>query len=94
VGRRARGPARDREHHQAGPQHDWSAGLRQRFDTAGIPVDSEQLHQILYYSEGHPLRTMLICAHALDWLEDERISAETIRRAIASAERHPSWGVT
>ncbi len=73
---------------------DWSAGLRQRFDTAGIPVDAEQLHQILYYSDGHPLRTMLICVHALDWLEDERITAETISRAIASAERHPSWSMT
>jgi hypothetical protein len=73
---------------------DWCAGLHERFDTAGIPVESPRLHQILYYSKGHPLRTMLICVHALDWLEDERITTQTITRAIASAERHPSWSLT
>lgn len=70
---------------------DWVLGLRARFDQAEIQVDSDQLHQIVLGSEGHPLRTMLICAHALDWLEEGRVSAETVRRAVANAERHPSW---
>jgi hypothetical protein len=70
---------------------DWCKGLARRFSHAGIDIDSAQLHQILFYSEGHPLRTMLICAHMLDWLDGSRASVDTVTRAVEDAQRHPSW---
>lgn len=70
---------------------DWCAGLAQRFARAGVGIASAQLHQIVYSSEGHPLRTMLICVHVLDWLEDDWASQVTVERAVADAQRHPSW---
>ena len=70
---------------------DWCAGLARRFAQAGVGIASAQLHQIVYSSEGHPLRTMLICVHVLDWLEDDRASQVTVERAVADAQRHPSW---
>jgi hypothetical protein len=36
---------------------------------------------------------MLICAHALDWLFEDTVTADTAQRAIADAERHPSWSL-
>jgi hypothetical protein len=70
---------------------DWLTGLRRRFTGAGVDVEVAQLHQVLYDSEGHPLRTMLICAHAIEWIADGRLSSEGVVRAVADAERHPSW---
>jgi hypothetical protein len=70
---------------------DWCAGLAQRFSRAGVDIAAAQLHQIVYFSEGHPLRTMLICVHVLDWLEGARASEIAVERAIADATRHPSW---
>ena len=73
---------------------DWCSGLAQRFASAGVQINAAELHQILYFSEGHPLRTMLVCGHMLDWLEDSRASNATVTRAVADAERHPSWSAT
>jgi hypothetical protein len=70
---------------------DWYAGLRERFERCGIAIERNQLQQIVYHSEGHPLRTMLICSHALDWLFDDAVTLDTVERAINDAERHPSW---
>ncbi len=73
---------------------DWCSGLARRFASAGVEIDAAELHEILFFSEGHPLRTMLICVHALDWLEDNRASKATVTRAVTDAERHPSWSAT
>lgn len=83
LGRRFRLPEISRD--------DWCSGLAQRFAHAGVSIDAIELHQILYVSECHPLRTMLICGHTLDWLEGDQASHMTVNRAVADAERHPSW---
>lgn len=72
---------------------DWYAGLRERFERCGIAIERNELQQIVYHSEGHPLRTMLICAHALDWLIEDTVTVDTVERAIKDAERHPSWSL-
>jgi hypothetical protein len=72
---------------------DWYSGLRERFERCGIAIDRNQLQQIVFYSEGHPLRTMLICAHTLDWLFEDSVTVDTADRAIKDAERHPSWSL-
>jgi hypothetical protein len=73
---------------------DWCSGLRERFHRCGVAAAPEHLHEIVYRSEGHPLRTMLICAHVLDWLvEGLGINAASVTRAVDDAERHPSWSL-
>jgi hypothetical protein len=74
--------------------HDaWYSGLRERFERCGITIERNQVQQIVYHSEGHPLRTMLICAHTLDWLFEDTVTVDTVERAIKDAERHPSWSL-
>jgi len=73
---------------------DWYAGLRERFERCGIAIERDQLQQIVYHSGGHPLRTMLICVHALDWLIEDAVTVDTAERAIKDAERHPSWSLS
>lgn len=73
---------------------DWYAGLQARFERCGIAIESSQLQQIVFHSEGHPLRTMLICSHALDWLFEDAVTFDTVERAIKDAERHPSWSLS
>lgn len=73
---------------------DWCSGLRERFTQCGLAIGPEQLHQIVYHSDSHPLRTMLICAHTLDWLTNAEIRVESVSRAVEAAERHPSWSLT
>lgn len=70
---------------------DWVAGLADRFSSGGLTIAPSDIHQILYCSEGRPLKTMLICAHALDWLEEDTVTASSVERGIADALRHPSW---
>lgn len=70
---------------------DWVTGLRSRYDQAGITIDTEILHKILYYSNALPLPTMLICQHTLDWLEQDQVTAATVDQAVRDARRHPSW---
>ena len=70
---------------------DWCAGLAARFAQASIMIAPKQLQEIVYHSDRHPLRTMLICSHTLDWLVDDGVTHQTVARAIAAAERHPSW---
>lgn len=72
----------------------WYSGLRERFDRCGVAVEAKLLHQIVFHSESHPLRTMLICAHAVDWLVDDEITLASVDRAVEAAERHPSWSLT
>lgn len=74
-------------------REDWYSGLRERFDHCGIAIQTDQLQRIVFYSEGHPLRTMLICAHTLDWLVQDTVTVDTVERAINDAERHPSWSL-
>ena len=72
---------------------DWYSGLRERFERCGIAIERNELQQIVYQSKGHPLRTMLICAHTLDWLFEDTVTVDTAQRAINDAERHPSWSL-
>ena len=57
-------------------------GLRERFERCGIAIERNELQQIVYQSKGHPLRTMLICAHTLDWLFEDTVTVDTAQRAI------------
>lgn len=70
---------------------DWVTGLINRYDQAGIAIDADTIHKILYYSHELPLPTMLICQHTLDWLENDRVTAATVDQAVNDARRHPSW---
>ena len=69
LGRRFRLPEISRD--------DWYSGLRERFERCGIAIERNELQQIVYHSEGHPLRTMLICAHTLDWLFEGTVTVDT-----------------
>jgi hypothetical protein len=70
---------------------DWVTGLADRYAQAGITIDTEAIHKILYYSHELPLPTMLICQHTLDWLEQDQVTLATVDQAVLDARRHPSW---
>ena len=73
---------------------DWVPGLLERYLQAEIHIVTDEIHQILFYSDGLPLPTMLICQHTLDWLENDAVTSATVRQAITDARRHPSWELT
>ena len=45
-------------------------------------------------SDGHPLKTMLICREILDWLlpGDNAVSEAAVKQAIGTARANPAWG--
>jgi hypothetical protein len=75
-------------------KEDWHAGLRLRFAEAGYGISDELIDDVLEASDGHPLRTMQVCAHVYEWAQngvDAQISGAAVLRGIAAAQDHPSW---
>jgi hypothetical protein len=73
---------------------DWREGLTRRFAEGGYQISGELLDDVLEASDGHPLRTMQVCAHVYEWAQDgvgAVISGAAVLRGIASAQHHPSW---
>lgn len=72
---------------------DWHHGLSVRFREAGLTIDAPAIDQILAASDGHPQRTMRICAHVhqLAVSGPFQISDVLVAQAIATARSHPSW---
>lgn len=72
---------------------DWRHSLAERFGEVSLEVTSDLIDQILAASEGHPQRTMRVCAH-VHQLAGESFADVTevlVDAAIASAREHPSW---
>jgi hypothetical protein len=46
----------------------WIDGLTGRYRACGLDIAREQIEMVLTVSDGHPLKTMLICRASLDWL--------------------------
>lgn len=73
---------------------DWLHGLRHRFREAGVKIDDAQLLCILEASEGHPRRTMLICAgvYGAATANPEREAPSVlVQLAIREARGDRSW---
>lgn len=70
---------------------DWQRGLPPRFTEAGLVIDPAQIAQIYLATDGHPLRTMSVCAQCLLVVPGDEVTNATVTQAIASARSHPSW---
>ena len=72
---------------------DWHYHLPLRFKEVGLEIERDRIDQILEASNGHPQRTMRVCAHARE-LADEgafAVSDVLVDQAIKVAKEHPSW---
>lgn len=69
----------------------WDEGLRPRFAAANLSVDRAQIAQAHVAANGHPLRMMSICAHALRVVRGDEITSSVMAQAIVAAKDHPSW---
>jgi hypothetical protein len=71
----------------------WQEGLTARYRSCGLAVAREQIRKILTVSDGHPLKTMLICRETLDWLlpGDDHLSDLAVDQAITIARANPAW---
>lgn len=69
----------------------WEVGLRERFALADVEISPQTIRQILAITDGHPQRTMAICAHAQAIATGPTIDAAIIRLAHDRARAQPSW---
>jgi len=71
-------------------RREWRAGLLQRFEQAGHPVDPQALEELLDFGAEQPYRTMTAARFAV--LTAHTLSGDTdafcVRDGIATAERH------
>jgi hypothetical protein len=76
-------------------REDWQHELPHRFEEVGLQIAPERIDQILEVTDGHPARTMRVCAHVRELAEDQpfEITDVLVRRAIEIARKHPSWPV-
>jgi hypothetical protein len=73
---------------------DWLHGLRRRFAEAGVAIGDAELLAILAASDGHPRRTMLVCAHvhASAVMQPDRVATPVIvELAVRDARKDRSW---
>lgn len=72
---------------------DWHHDLPLRFAEVSLRVNRDHIVQILKASDGHPQRTMRICAHIQHLADGDlfEITEVLITKAIATAQSHPSW---
>ena len=52
---------------------------------------SDQIAQIHLATDGHPLKTMSVCAQILLVVPGDEVSTAVVRQAIDAARAHPSW---
>jgi hypothetical protein len=71
----------------------WRDGLTDRYQQAGLTITREQVDTILIASDGHPLKTMLICRETLDWIlpTNDAVTDLAVRQAIIVARGNPGW---
>jgi ATPase family associated with various cellular activities (AAA) len=72
---------------------DWHHDLPLRFAEVELNIEPEQIEHIVTASNGHPQRTMRVCAHVQQLADGEHfeISEVLVGQAIARAREHPSW---
>ncbi|HEX4753485.1 MAG TPA: hypothetical protein VH268_11345 [Solirubrobacterales bacterium] len=73
---------------------DWLAGLRARFEEAGVKIADGEIFTLLQASDGHPRRTMMIASrvnHSVASQPDRRADATLVELAIHDAKRDRSW---
>lgn len=70
---------------------DWQRGLPPRFQQAGLVIALDQIAQIQLATDGHPLKTMSVCAQILRVVPGDEVSTAVVRQAIDAARGHPSW---
>jgi len=73
------------------PIEEWQRGLDPRFREAGLVIDPAEIAQIYIATNGHPLRTMSVCAQALRIVPGDEVTEAVVRQAIQAAKDHPSW---
>jgi len=78
---------------QAIRTEDWRHGLSNRFAEVNLEIEGARINQILEASEGHPQRTMRVCAHVHQLADNGtfEISEVLVDEAISKAKTHPSW---
>lgn len=71
----------------------WQEGLASRYRSCDLHITRDQIQAILTVSDGHPLKTMLICRETLDWLvaDESRVSDVAVEQAIVTARANPVW---
>lgn len=73
---------------------DWLSGLRQRFAEAEITIGGSELYAIIEAADGHPRRTMLICARVQSSAlaaPDHEAAPAVVELAIRDAKGDRSW---
>ncbi len=72
---------------------DWHHHLPLRFVELGLTIERDRVTQILKASNGHPQRTMRVCAQVRQLAEAGRyeISDVLVDQSIEAARKHPSW---
>jgi hypothetical protein len=72
----------------------WQEGLTARYRSCGMSITRDQIRTVLAVSDGHPLKTMLICRETLDWLvaDDSQVSDLAVEQAVVTARANPVWG--
>jgi hypothetical protein len=73
---------------------DWLLGLRQRFAEGEITIEGQELYAIIDAADGHPRRTMLICARVQSSAvaaPDHAATPAVVELAIRDAKRDRSW---
>jgi hypothetical protein len=73
------------------PTEDWQRGLAPRFLEAGLVINPAQIAQIYVATDGHPLRTMSVCAQTVRIVPGDEVTEAVVRQAIRAAKDHPSW---
>ena len=69
----------------------WEIGLRERFAKADLEVTPQTIREILAITDGHPQRTMAICAHAQAIATESTVDNAIIKLAHDRARAQPSW---
>jgi hypothetical protein len=73
------------------PEGEWEIGLTERFNAVGLSIEPNVIRQILAITEGHPQRTMAICAQAVACGPAVAVDTAIIRLAHKRAKAQPSW---
>jgi hypothetical protein len=74
-------------------REDWLFELPRRFAEVPLVVEPERIEQILAVTNGHPARTMRVCAHVRELADGQPVEVTDVlvEQAIRAASRHPSW---
>lgn len=69
----------------------WEMGLSERFSRASLQIAPQTIREILAVTDGHPQRTMALCAHAQAIATGQTVDTAIVKLAHMRAKAQPSW---